>query len=285
MAWGIMLLRIAFVALTTLQMVDASGLVITTSTASRHAGSGGRLTIRLMDSEGNDKASESLPVPGRGVSTNWVPLAQWADGDRLHWSWGSSDGWFVGSMAISGFMLDGPPAPFWMEAPCEGGYPYHKEGGCHSSIEWTLRAPPPPPSPSPPPAPIDLQGVGTQAAKIDEDGGAGVGAAVGGAVGGLVALAIIIGLVVYIYMMKKKNTGNTSNNANNSTPAATETAVVQGVTMTALPVMPAPAQPAAQPKDTLAALRDLKGLLDDGTLTQKEFDAQKKVILGRGEKI
>jgi len=108
---------------------------------------------------------------------------------------------------------------------------------------------------------------------------------VGGAVGGLVALAIIIGLVVYIYMMKKKNTGNTSNNANNSTPAATETAVVQGVTMTALPVMPAPAQPAAQPKDTLAALRDLKGLLDDGTLTQKEFDAQKKVILGRGEKI
>ena len=184
-------------------------------------------------------------------------------------------------MAISGFMLDGPPAPFWMEAPCEGGYPYHKEGGCHSSIEWTLRAPPPPPSPSPPPAPIDLQGVGTQAAKIDEDGGAGVGAAVGGAVGGLVALAIIIGLVVYIYMMKKKTTGNTSNNANNSTPAATETAVVQGVAMTARPVMPAPAQPAAQPQDTLAALRDLKGLLDDGTLTQEEFDAQKKVILGR----
>ena len=58
-----------------------------------------------------------------------------------------------------------------------------------------------------------------------------------------------------------------------------------GVTMTALPVMPAPAQPAAQPKDTLAALRDLKGLLDDGTLTHEEFDAQKKVILGRGEKI
>ena len=107
----------------------------------------------------------------------------------------------------------------------------------------------------------------------------------GGAVGGLVALAIIIGLVVYIYMKKKKNIGNTSNNANNSTPAATETAVVQGVTLNALPVMPAPAQPAAQPKDTLAALRDLKGLLDDGTLTQKEFDAQKKVILGRGEKI
>ena len=101
----------------------------------------------------------------------------------------------------------------------------------------------------------------------------------GGAVGGLVALAIIIGLVVYIYMMKKKNTGNTS------TPAATETAVVQGVTLNALPVMPAPAQPAAQPKDTLAALRDLKGLLDDGTLTHEEFDAQKKVILGRGEKI
>ena len=50
-------------------------------------------------------------------------------------------------------------------------------------------------------------------------------------------------------------------------------------------LLPAPAQPAAQPKDTLAALRDLKGLLDDGTLTHEEFDAQKKVILGRGEKI
>ena len=84
MAWGIMLLRIAFIALTTLQMVDAAGLVMTTSTASGSAGSGGWLTSRLMDSEGNDKASESLRLPGRGVSTNWVPLAQWADGDRLH---------------------------------------------------------------------------------------------------------------------------------------------------------------------------------------------------------
>ena len=220
----------------------------------------------------HQKASRYLA----GVSTNWVPLAQWADGDRLHWSWASSDGWFVGSMAISGFMLDGPPAPFWMEAPCEGGYPYHKEGGCHSSIEWTLRqrAPPPPPPPSPPPAPaapIDLQGVG---------------AAVGGAVGGLVALAIIIGLVVYIYMMKKKTrVADTSNNASNSTPADTGTPVVQGVAMTARPVMPAPAQPAAQPQDTLVALRELKGLLDDGTLTQEEFDAQKKVVLGRGEKL
>ena len=143
----------AFVALT-LQMVDASGLVITTRDYA-WAGSGGRLTVRLMDSEGNDKASESLRVPGRGSSTSWVPPgAQWADGDRLHWSWGSSDGWFVGFMAISGFRLDGLPAPFWMEAPCEGGYPYHEEGGCHNSIEWTLRLPSPPlppPSPSPPP--------------------------------------------------------------------------------------------------------------------------------------
>ena len=45
----------------------------------------------------------------------------------------------------------------------------------------------------------------------------------------------------------------------------------------------APAQPAAQKQDTLAALRELKGLLDDGTLTQEEFDAQKKVMLGRRE--
>ena len=105
-----------------------------------------------------------------------------------------------------------------------------------------------------------------------------------GAVGGLVALAIIIGLVVYIYMMKKKTrVADTSNNASNSTPADTGTPVVQGVAMTAQPVMPAPAQPAAQPQDTLVALRELKGLLDDGTLTQEEFDAQKKVMLGRRE--
>ena len=106
----------------------------------------------------------------------------------------------------------------------------------------------------------------------------------GGAVGGLVVLAIIIGLVVYIYMMKKKTrVADTSNNASNSTPADTGTPMVQGVAMTAQPVVPAPAQPAAQKQDTLAALRELKGLLDDGTLTQEEFDAQKKVMLGRRE--
>ena len=95
----------------------------------------------------------------------------------------------------------------------------------------------PSPPPSPPLSPIDLRGVGTQAANTDEDGGAGVGAAVGGAVGGLVVLAIIIGLAVYIYMLKKKTTGNTSNNANNSSTTAVATPMVVAVEIGAGPVV------------------------------------------------
>ena len=83
------------------------------------------------------------------------------------------------------------------------------------------------------------------------------------AVGGLLLLAVVAGVAI---VMKKR-----------------KTKIIRA--MTAQPVVPAPAQPAAQPQDTLAALRDLKGLLDDGTLTQEEFDAQKKVMLGRREKI
>ena len=63
--------------------------------------------------------------------------------------------------------------------------------------------------------------------------------AVGGAVGGLVVLAIIIGLAVYIYMLKKKTTGNPSNNANNSstTAVATPMAAIVAVEMGAGPVV------------------------------------------------
>ena len=103
--------------------------------------------------------------------------------------------------------------------------------------------------------------------------GLSLGQTIGVAVG--CSLAVVLLGALGLFVLKR---------GRRKEPSSTETAVV-GVTMTALPVMPAPAQPAAQPKDTLAALRDLKGLLDDGTLTQKEFDAQKKVILGRGEKI
>jgi len=62
---------------------------------------------------------------------------------------------------------------------------------------------------------------------------------VGGAVGGLVVLAIIIGLAVYIYMLKKKTTGNPSNNANNSstTAVATPMAAIVAVKMGAGPVV------------------------------------------------
>ena len=38
--------------------------------------------------------------------------------------------------------------------------------------------------------------------------------------------------------------------------------------------------PNNQPKVKVEQLRELKGLLDDGILTQEEFDAEKKRILG-----
>ena len=101
---------------------------------------------------------------------------------------------------------------------------------------------------------------------------------VGGTVGGL----CVIGLGVAFCAWHRRVTLRMLRAA---TPAATGTAAVQGVAMTAQPVVPAPAKPAAQPQDILASLRELKGLLDDGTLTQEEFDAQKKVMFGRGEKI
>ena len=41
---------------------------------------------------------------------------------------------------------------------------------------------------------------------------------------------------------------------------------------------PAPAAPA--PDSSLDSLRNLKALLDEGILTQEEFDAKKKQILG-----
>ena len=41
---------------------------------------------------------------------------------------------------------------------------------------------------------------------------------------------------------------------------------------------PAPAAPA--PDNSLNSLRNLKALLDEGILTQEEFDAKKKQILG-----
>ena len=122
---------------------------------------------------------------------------------------------------------------------------------------------PPPPPPPAPPSPPD-----------DDDNAALIGGIVGGTVGGLCVIGLGVAFCAWHLRMLRA-----------ATPAATGTAAVQGVAMTAQPVMPAPAQPAAQPQDITAALRELKGLLDDGTLTQEEFDAQKKVVLGRGEKL
>ena len=51
------------------------------------------------------------------------------------------------------------------------------------------------------------------------------------------------------------------------------------------PPPPPPAPPAAAPQsaaDRIAALTQLKSLLDDGVLTQDEFDNQKRQILEEG---
>ena len=39
-------------------------------------------------------------------------------------------------------------------------------------------------------------------------------------------------------------------------------------------------QPTGSAKSKVEQLRELKGLLDEGILTQEEFDAEKKKILG-----
>ncbi len=49
------------------------------------------------------------------------------------------------------------------------------------------------------------------------------------------------------------------------------------------PAAPAPAAPAAAPaggQDVVGRLTELKGLLDAGALTQEEFDAAKRKVLG-----
>lgn len=54
----------------------------------------------------------------------------------------------------------------------------------------------------------------------------------------------------------------------------------QQAAQAAPPPPPAPAAPAAPQVDVVAQLTQLKGLLDAGALTQDEFDAQKRKLLG-----
>lgn len=46
------------------------------------------------------------------------------------------------------------------------------------------------------------------------------------------------------------------------------------------PVQPTASAPAAQPDSIAAQLTELKGLVDSGVITQADFDAKKKQILG-----
>ena len=122
-----------------------------------------------------------------------------------------------------------------------------------------------------------------------------------GAAGGAVAVLVIL-VILLVCSCRRKITKKGGGNA--SPPPVTETPTRPNVEMTAQPVIQTPeavhvqiAQPAfvAPPVEPIiaaavvpavpgkpnkaASLRELKALLDQGVLSQDEFDAEKKNIL------
>ena len=89
---------------------------------------------------------------------------------------------------------------------------------------------------------------------------------------GALLLVLVIVIVIVSYRKKEKKTRASSNPTapgavNMATPTAAGNSAVQGVAMT------------AQPPVNVTKLRELKGLLDCGVLTQEEYAAQKKQLL------
>ena len=123
------------------------------------------------------------------------------------------------------------------------------------SAENDICSPPPPPNPPPAAPPPDM----TVIFVISGAGGGGL-------------LLVIIAVVAYIFLKKKK--------APSTAP--------QGQEMAAQPVVKVPI-PAGVPvplkgaPSKVEALKELKALLDDGTLTQEEFALEKMKILGSSE--
>jgi len=152
----------------------------------------------------------------------------------------------------------------WFDAP----------DGSFAHALCNLPPPPSPPPPSPPPSPPPPSDNATSVTTI------------------VIVITVAVALVALvailaIYTFKKRHISPQTIQASLQgmqmpvqAQAIIGTPADQGMVMTAQPVMPALAQPAAQPQDTLAALRELKGLLDDGVLTQEEFDAEKQKVLG-----
>eukprot|EP00966_Prymnesium_polylepis_P230888 5343373-Prymnesium_polylepis.2 len=55
--------------------------------------SGGQLTIKLVDANGNSKGGSTRAVPGHRRPMTWTPPngVQWAVGDAIRLTWGSTD--------------------------------------------------------------------------------------------------------------------------------------------------------------------------------------------------
>ena len=114
----------------------------------------------------------------------------------------------------------------------------------------------------------------------DGDGGGDGGGVIIAIVIGMVTLVLVLVIVIVIVLYRKKERASSEaarapapGAINVATPTADAgNSVVEGVAMTVKP-------PAAQESVTVAKIRELKGLLDEGVLTQAEFDAQKEILL------
>ena len=145
-------------------------------------------------------------------------------------------------------------------------------------------SPPPPPPPPPPPSKDTSvardMGGGNNGDDGDGDGGGDGGGVIIAIVIGMVTLVLVLVIVIVIVLYRKKERASSEaarapapGAINVATPTADAgNSVVEGVAMTVKP-------PAAQESVTMAKLRELKGLLDEGVLTQAEFDAQKEILL------
>ena len=204
---------VALVVALALQTVAGQELYITTATSS-YADSGGRVTVELVDSAGSLKAQTMLGnFRSKGALTTWnANGAGWAVGDQLRFKWTSGDGWRVSGLSLSGFVLAGQAAPFWMDADqcescnprvaCGGGAVQWNAGECYSQLQcnnqaadcatrmiWTLRDP---------------------SASSSGGGGGGGGDNSGpdpvviiAVIAGVVVL-LVVGIAVFVFMKKKK---------------------------------------------------------------------------------
>ena len=113
---------------------------------------------------------------------------------------------------------------------------------------------------------------------------------VGIGVGVVVVILIVAVIIVAVCCFRKKKPSSVSPSApqgarvDSAAVAVTAWAPIHQGTPQAVQMQPQVAVPVAAPisynEDKFARLKELKGLLDSGVLSQEEFDAQKKAVLG-----